>query len=136
MAEMALNSAVLADFRARILPRVSRARFGGSRPAVLPECSDYDRRPVSKTLDWRTTGCPLNIPGKAQETVFINCVRKLVFRLNAVRGFTERIGWLAERGSGLKRPGAPVSFHVPLRKTTPITSTDIIPQNPFRPTAA
>ena len=73
---------------------------------------------VPKTLDLGTTRHWLNIPGRALENGFVNRIRKPTFPLNLVEGFSEHIAWPEAHGSKLNRPGVPVSFYVPLRKTT------------------
>ena len=48
-------------------------------------------RCVPKTLDLGTTTYQLDTLGKAPKNVFINRIRKPVFRLNSAIGFSEHI---------------------------------------------
>ena len=116
------NSAEIRRFFRFSSPK-SASRFQGEilgRPSGgLPVCLGGSGRHVPKTLELGTTGHQFNSPRKVRESVFANRIRKPVFRLNCVIGFSEHIVWPEAQGFMLNRPEAPVSFYVPLRKTTP-----------------
>ena len=115
------NSAEIRRFFRFSSPK-SASRFQGGilgRPSGgLPVCLGGSGRHVPKTLELGTTGHQFNSPRKVRESVFANRIRKPVFRLNCVIGFSEHIVWPEAQGFMLNRPEAPVSFYVPLRKTT------------------
>jgi hypothetical protein len=70
MAEMALKSAVFAEFRPPILLGVSRARFWGNNPAVFRRaCARTGAgRDVPKILELGTTGYPPAMWEKPRKT--------------------------------------------------------------------
>jgi hypothetical protein len=115
----ALISAIYRAFRPPISHDL-RQTFWGDHPAMFWRLLTGVGRDVPKTLELGTTGRRLDIPGKVQESVFANRIRKPVFRLTLVIGFSEHVAWPEAQGSGLSRAGVPVSLYVPLRKTTHI----------------
>ena len=77
---------------------------------------------VRKTLELGTTGYKSDVSGKAQKIVFQNDVRKPVFRCNRGRELKERICSPAVQSLGSERSQRPMSFYVPLRKTTRLSA--------------
>ena len=112
---------LLPDFVPPILGPVFRVRFWGSHPTVFGSVVTKACR-VPKTLEFRTTGRRLNTLGKVPKNVSVNCIRKPAFRLSRVVGFSEHVAWPEAQGFWLSQPRAPVSFYVPLRKTTQLTA--------------